>query len=86
MFNQYRRFYSDAVEGTYSLVDDLEGLVVIPILWLHGGGVGDLGLIDPSLGLAVVGVVDLLCGVDRGVEVLEERTLGDDLVVDEDLE
>lgn len=68
------------------LIDDLEGRLLIPVLGLLGFGVRDLGLIDPVSRLLVLGVVDLLGRVDRGVEVVNKGAVLDGLAVNEDLE
>ena len=63
----------EPVLGLGSLVvHDLVGRVLVPVLRLGGLGIGDTGLVDPGIGLGVLGVVDLLGGVDGGGEVLEE--------------
>jgi hypothetical protein len=67
-------------------VRNLARRILIPVLGLGRSGVGHLGLVDPCAGLLVLGVVDLLVGVDGGLEALEEVALGVGLVVDEDLE
>lgn len=68
------------------LVDNLEGSLLVPVLGLRSLRVGDLGLINPVGGLLVLGVINLLLGVDRGVEVLKERTFLDGLAINQDLE
>ena len=68
------------------LVDDLEGSFLIPVLGLPGFGVRDLGLVNPRGGLLVLGVINLLGGVDRRVEVFEEVAFLDSLAVNQDLE
>ena len=64
------------------LVNNLERRVLVPVLGLGGLGVGDAGIINPVFRLLIVGVVDLLVGVDRGSEVLEEGAVADGLAVD----
>lgn len=54
------------------LVKDLEGRILVPVLGLLGLGVGDAGLVDPVIGLGVLGVVNLLGGVHRRGKVLKE--------------
>ena len=68
------------------LIDDLEGSFLIPVLGLPGFGVRDLGLVNPRGGLLVLGVINLLGGVDRRVEVFEEVAFLDSLAVNQDLE
>lgn len=63
------------------LIDNLERSVLIPVLGLLGIGVSDAGLVNPGIGLGVLGVVNLLRRVDRGQEVLEQAASLDLLVV-----
>lgn len=68
------------------LINNLVGSILVPVLRLLGLRVGNLSLVNPVLGLAVVGVVNLLRRVDGGGEVLEEGAVADRLAVDLDLE
>jgi len=68
------------------LVNNLKRRLFVPVLGLLGLRVSDAGLINPVLGLLVLGVVDLLLRVDRGAEVLEQCAVANRLAVDLDLE
>ncbi|KAI6761764.1 hypothetical protein HG531_002317 [Fusarium graminearum] len=63
------------------LVNDLEGGFLIPVLGLLGLRVRDTGLVNPVLGLLIIGVVNLGGGVDGRGEVLQEAASLDFLVV-----
>lgn len=64
------------------LVDNLERRILIPVLRLDGIGVSNASLVNPILGLGVLGVINLLGRVDRGSQVLEKATsLGLDTVL-----
>ena len=63
------------------LIDNLVGRILIPVLGLLGLGVGNAGLVNPVLGLGVVGVVNLGLGVDGRNKVLEEAALLDGLAI-----
>lgn len=57
------------------LVDDLEWCLLVPVLGLLGLGVGDFGLINPGVWLAVLLVVNLLRRVEGWGEVLKKAAL-----------
>jgi hypothetical protein len=67
-----RLILQPAIRLLGGLVGDGLGCVLVPLLRLDGLRVGDLGRLDPVLGLDVGRVVNLLLGVDRGREVVEE--------------
>lgn len=72
--------------GLHSLlITDLIGGVLIPLLRLFGVGVRDLVLVNPILGLLVLGIVDLLRRVEGRLEVLEQATSLLALAVDENI-
>lgn len=75
------------VSGLLGLgVNDLERRILVPVLRLGSFRIRNAGSVDPVLGLLVVGVVDLLLGIDRRVEVLKESTVLGIGAVHEDLE
>lgn len=75
------------VSGLLSLlVQNLERSLLIPVLGLGSLRVSDLDLVDPVGGLLVLGVVNLLLGVDGRGEVLQKASLLDGLAVDQHLE
>lgn len=67
------------------LIQNLEGCLLIPVGRLGGLGISDLNLVDPVSGLLVLGVVNLLLGVNGRSEVLQKAALLDRLAIDEDL-
>lgn len=54
------------------LVDDLKGSLLIPVLGLHGLRIGDASLVNPVLGLGVLGVINLRERVDGRGQILKE--------------
>jgi len=54
------------------LIDNLEWRILIPVLGLLGLWVGDSDLFNPVFGLLVLGIINLLGWVERGLEVLEK--------------
>lgn len=57
------------------LVDDLKWSVLVPVFRLGSFWVGNSGLVDPVLGLCVLGVINFLFWVHRWREVLEKIAL-----------
>lgn len=68
------------------LVNDLVWSILIPVFWFGGFWVHNLGLVDPSLRLLVVLVIDLGRWVDGRGEVLEESAVLGRLAVNQNLE
>lgn len=68
------------------LVDNLIGSLLIPVFRLGSFGVSDLDFVNPVTRLLVLGVVNLLGGVDSGSKVLQESTVLDVVAVNQDLE
>jgi len=66
-------------------IEDLVRSVLIPILGLLGIGISDTALINPVIGLGVLGVIDFLLWVDRRAEVFEEAALSRRVAVDKNL-
>jgi hypothetical protein len=58
--------------GLYCLfVNDLVGRVFIPISWLFGRRIRNLGLFNPVFRLLIFRIIDFLGWVDSGVKVFE---------------
>ena len=70
--NEFGLIVEPALRLDGLLVDDLVGSVLVPVLGLSSLGIRDLLLVNPVLRLLILGIVDLLVGVDSGSEVLEE--------------
>lgn len=81
------RFILEPVFGLGGLlIHNLVRGILIPIIRLGSFRVGDLGFINPVSRLLILGVIDLLRGVDGRAEILKESAVLDSLAVDQDLE
>lgn len=56
------------------LINNLVRGVLIPVLWLCSLRVCDTGFVNPTVRLAILGVIDFLLRVDGGREVFQKAT------------
>ena len=67
------------------LVEDLIGLILVPVIGLRGIRVRDAFGIHPIFGLLILRIINLSGWVDSGSEILEEVTAIDAITIDQDV-